>query len=131
MHHKRGYILVISESAEMYLETILVLSKTGPVRSIDVARTMKFSRPSVSVTLHNLENDGYVIFQEDGKIILTEKGKAIAERIYERHEVLSAILEYIGVSPATAADDACKFEHDISDETFNCLKKFFQNSIKN
>lgn len=122
--------MVISESIEMYLETILVLSKNGPVRSIDIARTMKFSRPSVSVTLHNLESEGYVIFQEDGKIILTEKGGKIAERIYERHEVLSAILEHIGVSPATAADDACKFEHDISDETFSCLKRFFEDSIK-
>lgn len=118
--------MIIRESAEMYLETILVLAQKGPVKSIDIAKAMSFSRPSVSVTLHNLENEGYVIFKEDGQILLTDKGNQTASRIYERHQVLTAVLEHIGVSHTTAEEDACKFEHDISDETFNCLKKILE-----
>lgn len=118
--------MIIRESAEMYMETILVLAQKGPVKSIDIAKAMNFSRPSVSVTLHNLENEGYVIFQEDGQILLTDKGNQTASRIYERHQVLTAVLEHIGVSHTTAEEDACKFEHDISDETFNCLKKILE-----
>ncbi|MDY2839750.1 MAG: metal-dependent transcriptional regulator [Treponema sp.] len=113
----------IRESAEMYLETILVLSKKGPVRSIDIAKEMNFSRPSVSVTVHNLEKENYIHIEDDGTISLEEKGREIAERIYERHTVLSALLESIGVSKETASEDACKIEHDISVETFECIKK--------
>ncbi|WP_027728525.1 metal-dependent transcriptional regulator [Treponema sp. C6A8] len=113
----------IRESAEMYLETILVLSKKGDVRSIDIAREMNFSRPSVSVTVHNLEDEHYISITEKGNIILEEKGREIAERIYERHRVLTAVLTNIGVPEDVAENDACKMEHVISEETFNCIKK--------
>lgn len=113
----------IRESAEMYLETILVLSKKGTVRSIDIARSLNFSRPSVSVTVHNLEKEGYIKIADDSTITLEKSGLEIAERIYERHTVLSALLESIGVSKEVAAEDACKIEHDISPETFECIKK--------
>ena len=113
----------IRESAEMYLETILVLSKKGDVRSIDIARAMDFSRPSVSVTVHNLEKEHYIKILENGNIILEPAGLEIAERIYERHTVLTDLLIAIGVSEKTASEDACKIEHDISVETFNCIKK--------
>ena len=113
----------IRESAEMYLETILVLSKKGDVRSIDIARAMNFSRPSVSVTVHNLEKEHYIKINENGTISLEPAGLEIAERIYERHTVITDLLIAIGVSEKTAADDACKIEHDISVETFDCVKK--------
>ena len=113
----------IRESAEMYLETILVLSKQGEVRSIDIARAMNFSRPSVSVTVHNLEKEHYIKINENGTIVLEKAGKEIAERIYERHTVLTELLISIGVSEKTASEDACKIEHDISVETFDCVKK--------
>ncbi len=113
----------IRESAEMYLETILVLSKEGDVRSIDIARAMNFSRPSVSVTVHNLEKEHYIKINENGTIKLEPAGLEIAERIYERHTVLTDLLVAIGVSEEVAADDACKIEHDISIETFDCIKK--------
>lgn len=120
----------IRESAEMYLETILVLSKKGAVRSIDIAKEMNFSRPSVSVTVHNLEAEDYINIDERGNITLLEKGREIAERIYERHTVLSEILKCIGVSEETAVNDACKMEHIISKETFDCIKKYVANAKK-
>jgi len=120
--------MTIRESAEMYLETILVLSEKGSVRAIDIARAMNFSRPSVSVTVHNLEREHYLSIAEDSTIKLEPKGLEIAERIYERHKVLSQLLESIGVSKETAAEDACKIEHDISEETFNCIKKAIKKS---
>lgn len=113
----------IRESAEMYLETILVLSKKGDVRSIDIARAMDFSRPSVSVTVHNLEKEHYIKINDNGTIKLEPAGLEIAERIYERHTVLTNLLVAIGVSEKIAAEDACKIEHDISIETFDCIKK--------
>ena len=113
----------IRESAEMYLETILVLSKKGDVRSIDIARAMDFSRPSVSVTVHNLEKERYIKISENGNITLEPAGREIAERIYERHTVLTDLLIAIGVSEKTAAEDACKIEHDVSIETFDAIKK--------
>lgn len=119
--------MVIRESAEMYLETILVLSKTQEVRAIDIAKAMNFSRPSVSVTLHNLEKEGYIKIQDNQNILLEEKGKSIAEKIYERHTFISSLLQNIGVSKEVATQDACKIEHDISSETFNCLKQKFSN----
>ena len=120
----------IRESAEMYLETILVLSKKGAVRSIDIAHAMNFSRPSVSVTIHNLENEQYVKIGDDGNITLEPKGLEIAEKIYERHTVLSKMLEEIGVPADIAAEDACKIEHDISDITFECIKNRISNNKK-
>lgn len=115
--------MTIRESAEMYLETILVLSKKGDVRSIDIAKEMNFSRPSVSVTVHNLEKENYIRISESGLITLEDKGREIAERIYERHLALTEIFELIGVPKDIAEQDACKIEHVISPETFECIKK--------
>ena len=112
------------ESGEMYLETILRLSETNEiVRSIDVAQAMGFSKPSISRAMKNLRENGYIsINPETGSITLHKKGKEIAEKIYERHLVLTSCLEALGVSSAIAQDDACRIEHVISDETFQALK---------
>ena len=117
----------IQESAEMYLETIHVLQdELGTVRAVDIARKMGFSKPSVSVTVHALEDEGYINIAEDGSITLLQAGLEIAQRIYERHTVIGQILESIGVNHETAYADACKIEHDISPETFECLKNWFK-----
>lgn len=114
----------ISESAEMYLETILVLSKKGDVHAIDIVRAMNFSRPTVSVAIHNLEKEKLVKISDEDHITLEPEGLKIAEMIYERHTVLTELLIRIGVSKEVAAEDACKIEHDISEETFECIKKY-------
>lgn len=114
----------IQESAENYLETILVLGKEkGNVRSIDIANAISFSKPSVSVAMKNLRENGYILMDKDGFIALTEKGHEIAETIYERHTLLSSFLMYLGVSEETASQDACRIEHVISPESFEALKK--------
>ena len=111
------------ESAEMYLETIYTLSlNSTSVRSIDVAETLNYSRPSVSRAVGLLKKDGYLLMDEEGFLTLTEEGRALAEQIYERHTVLTAALEALGVDKETAAEDACKIEHDISDRTFEAIK---------
>ena len=111
------------ESAEMYLETIYTLSlNSTSVRSIDVAEALNYSRPSVSRAVGLLKKDGYLLMDEEGFLALTEEGRALAERIYERHTVLTAALEALGVDKETAAEDACKIEHDISDRTFEAIK---------
>ncbi|OLA60943.1 MAG: DtxR family transcriptional regulator [Firmicutes bacterium CAG:272_52_7] len=111
------------ESGEMYLETILVLSKKKPaVRSIDVGEYMGYSKPSVSRAVGLLKDGGYVIADPDGHLTLTDAGREIAEKIYERHTVLTAFLVRLGVDPETAAEDACKMEHDISDTSFQAIK---------
>lgn len=111
----------------MYLETIHVLQKElGVVRAVDIARRMGFSKPSVSVTVHALEDEGYINIADDGTITLLQSGLDIALRIYERHTVIGEILESIGVNHETAYQDACKIEHDISPETFDCLKAYFK-----
>ena len=111
------------ESAEMYLETIYTLSLNSTcVRSIDVAEALNYSRPSVSRAVGLLKKDGYLRMDEEGFLTLTEEGRTLAERIYERHTVLSAALEALGVDKETAAEDACKIEHDISDRTFEAIK---------
>ena len=111
------------ESAEMYLETIYMLSlNSTSVRSIDVAEALNYSRPSVSRAVGLLKKDGYLLMDEEGFLTLTEEGRALAERIYERHTVLTAALEALGVDKETAAEDACKIEHDISDRTFDAIK---------
>ncbi|MCI8443153.1 MAG: metal-dependent transcriptional regulator [Provencibacterium sp.] len=116
----------IHESAENYLEAILVLQqKNGAVRSIDVAQHMNFTKPSVSRAMSLFRQNGYVTMDRDGFIELTVSGREIAERIYERHRLLTDWLIHLGVSPETAAEDACRIEHDISRETFDCLKEFF------
>ena len=116
----------IRESAEMYLETILVLSKRGEVRSIDIAREMDFSRASVSVTVHALEDKNYIKIDEKGRITLLPKGIAIASEIYDRHVVLSGFLISIGVEEELANRDACKMEHAISHKTFEALKSYIE-----
>ena len=120
--------MVIKESAEMYLETILVLSKKGVVRSIDIAKEMGFSRPSVSVALHALEKEEYISIEPDQTIKLLPKGTDIAKTIYERHTVLTEFFEQIGVKSAIASADACKIEHDISPESFKAIKKLVKNN---
>ena len=111
------------ESAEMYLETIYTLSlNRTSVRSIDVAEALNYSRPSVSRAVGLLKKDGYLLMDGECFLTLTEEGRALAERIYERHTVLTAVLEALGVDKETAAEDACKIEHDISDRTFDAIK---------
>lgn len=114
----------IQESAENYLETILVLKKEkGNVRSIDVVNELGFSKPSVSVAMKHLREDGYVTVDENGFINLTEKGLEIASSIYERHTLISNWLIQLGVPKEIALEDACRMEHVISSETFHALKK--------
>ncbi len=113
----------IQESGEMYLETILILSQKSPyVRSIDVGEYMGFSKPSVSHAMGLLRSGGYVNMDENGYLTLTEAGAELAGKIYERHRVLTRILTLLGVDEKVAAEDACKMEHDISDESFAALK---------
>lgn len=112
------------ESGENYLETILMLQLKGQsVRSIDIAHEMGVSKPSVSRAMGILRDGGFILVEEDGCITLTQLGKKVAERIYERHRVLTDWLIGLGVTPETAAEDACKLEHDISEESFACLKQ--------
>lgn len=112
------------ESGEMYLETILILSEKKPyVRSIDISEEMGFSKPSVSRAVGILKNDGYITVDKDGYITMTDLGLSIANKIYERHNVISAFLIKIGVAEDIAIKDACKIEHDISDETLEAIKK--------
>ena len=114
----------IQESAENYLETILMLKEEkGAVRSIDIARKMDFSKPSVSRAMSLLRENGYITMDKEGLIDLTDAGMEIASRIYERHRFLSKWLVALGVSPETAAEDACRIEHDVSDETFQKIKE--------
>ena len=117
--------MALHESAEMYLETIFVLSQSRPhVRSIDIAEHMGYSKPSISRAMGLLKQGGYVVVDEDGFLSLTDDGKAVAEKIFERHTVLSRLFIRLGVSEAVAAEDACKIEHIISDETFNAIKNY-------
>ena len=119
------------ESGEMYLETILVLGKKKPtVRAVDVADDLGYSKPSVSRGLARLKADGCIIVDADGRIALTEKGRQIAEKIYERHVVLSRTLMALGVDEETALSDACKMEHDLSDSSFEAIKKHFKYESK-
>jgi len=114
----------LQESGEMYLETILILSqKKKNVRSLDVAEYMGFSKPSISRAVGILKNGGFITVDGDGFITLTDAGSEIAGKIYERHTVLTDFLVSIGVDAETAADDACKIEHDISDLSFAALKR--------
>ncbi len=120
----------LQESGEMYLETIYVLSKKLPgVRSLDVAQSMEFSKPSVSRAVSILKNAGYLTVDKDGFLFLTDSGKEIAVKIYERHTVLTNLLTRLGVSPEVAAQDACKMEHAISDESFAAIKRHVQDLL--
>ena len=112
------------ESAEDYLERILILSnQLSVVRAIDIARDMSFSKPSVSVAMHKLEDNGYIEIKDNGALVLTEKGLLIAQSVYERHLVLTKALMSLGVSEEQAKIDACKIEHDLSEESFKAIKK--------
>ena len=117
--------MAIHESGEDYLEAILMIKKrSGNVRSIDVARELSFSKPSVSVAMKNLKTSNYITVDENGFINLTEAGQEIADKIYERHTFLTNWLTSLGVAPEVAAEDACKMEHAISSESFSAIKKF-------
>ena len=112
------------ESLEDYLETILMLQKSrGQVRSIDIANEMNFTKPSVSVAMKNLREKGYITMDITGYITLTETGRQRAEDVLERHTILADLLMYIGVSKETALADACKVEHDLSEESFEAIKR--------
>ena len=117
----------LQESGEMYLETILILTqKSANVRSIDVCEHMGFSKPSVSRAIGLLKNGGYIEVDSDGYISLTEHGREVAVKVYDRHKVLTEFLVFLGVDSETAANDACKIEHDISDESLDAIKKFIE-----
>ena len=119
--------MIIKESAENYLESILVIkSQKGFVRSIDIANDLEVSKPSVSVAMKNFREGGYITVDEDGNIDLTSKGYEIASRVYERHEVISRALMSLGVSEDIALSDSCKIEHVISEETFTKIKEFLK-----
>ena len=121
--------MALHESAEMYLETIYVLTRqSANVRSIDIAEHMSYSKPSISRAVGLLKQGGYVVVDPDGFITLTDEGLAVAKKIFERHTVVSQLLIRLGVSEQTAAEDACKIEHVISDETFNAVKKYLDTS---
>ena len=120
----------INESAENYLETILILSKSRPVvRSVDIAEELGFKKSSVSVAMKNLREKEHITVTREGFIYLTETGRQIAEMIYERHQLLSQWLIRLGVDPKVAVEDACRIEHDISIESFEAIKKFIQPMI--
>lgn len=115
--------MILQESGEMYLESILVLSRQGKsVRSIDIVDYMGYSKPSVSRAVGLLKNGQYIDVDDGGYITLTDAGREVAEKIYERHTVLTAFLRRIGVDEATAAEDACRMEHVISDKSLHALK---------
>ena len=117
----------LQESGEMYLETIYILSKTGkPVRAVDVGEHMGFSKPSVSRAIGLLKQGGYVVTDEEGHLLLTDAGREAAEKTYERHTILTELFVRLGVDPATASEDACKVEHDLSDETFLAIKAYVE-----
>ena len=118
----------IKESAEDYLEKILILSnKNSLVRSIDIVNYMKLSKPSVSVAMKKLRENGYILMDNDGYITLTEEGKKIAEKIYERHMFITKWLQDLGVPEEIASSDACKIEHVLSEETFDAIKEKYKN----
>ena len=117
--------MVLQESGEMYLEAILVLSeKQGHVRSVDVSEYLGYSKPSVSRAVGLLKSGGYLVMEDDGALILTDSGREIGRKIYARHTLLTDLLIKMGVSPETAAADACKLEHAISDESFEAIRRF-------
>lgn len=118
------------ESLEDYLETILMLQKSrGQVRSIDIANEMNFTKPSVSIAMKNLREKDYIKMASDGYITLTENGKMRAESVLERHTILADLLIHIGVSEETAKQDACKLEHDLSEESFKAIKRVFHSEF--
>ena len=124
---KGGTDLHLQESGEMYLESILVLSRTNThIRAIDICEYMGYSKPSVSRAMGLLKKGEYISVDKDGSITLTESGKAVAEKIFERHTLITEMLVHLGVDKDTAADDACKVEHVISDASFEAIKRYVE-----
>ncbi len=119
--------VAIQESGEMYLETILILSRKGPVRSIDVSEYMGYSKPSVSRAVSLLKSGGYLTMEENGFLHLTEAGRELAEKIYDRHTTLTEALLSLGVDRESATEDACRIEHVISDASFQAIKAHMRN----
>lgn len=119
--------MIIKESAENYLETILMLRNTrGHVRSVDIANELNFTKASVSVAMKHFREEGYITTGPDGDIALTDKGLAIAERVMERHNIIAKVLMRLGVDKDTAYEDSCKIEHDISDASFEKIREFLE-----
>ena len=120
----------LQESGEMYLESIYVLSKAqGTVRSIDISEYMGYSKPSVSRAVNLLKNGGYITMDKDNLISLTESGLEIAQKIFDRHTLIANLLIRLGVSEKTAAEDACKLEHSISDEAFEAIRRYMEHHL--
>lgn len=125
---KGAVAVVIHESAEDYLESILILHRRlGMVRSIDIVNELGYSKPSVSIAMKKLRESGYINMAADGAITLNESGMEVALRVYGRHKAITRLFELLGVSSEQAAADACKVEHDLSDETFRCIREFIEN----
>ncbi len=119
--------MVIHESAEDYLESILILrERRGHVRSIDIVNELGYSKPSVSIAMKKLRENGYISMAADGSITLNESGLEIAKRVYGRHKTITKLFALLGVSEKQAAADACKVEHDLSEETFRCISAFVE-----
>ena len=123
--------MALQESGEMYLETILVLSrKSSYVRAIDVGEYMGYSKPSVSIAMKKLRENGYISMDADGFITLNESGLEVASRVYGRHKTLSKLFVLLGVTPEVASEDACKVEHDLSEETFRCIQQYLEKMME-
>lgn len=119
--------MTIHKSAEDYLEMILMIrEQKGYVRSVDVAQALNVTKPSVSVAMKKLRENGYITFDKDNYILLSVSGEKVARHMYERHKTLTGLLMRLGVSEETAKEDACKIEHDISDETFEAIRRYIQ-----
>ena len=119
--------MVIHESAEDYLETILVLQEQlGQVRSIDIVNHLGYSKPSISIAMKKLRESNYISMAPDGTITLNESGLEIAKKVYRRHQMITRLFTILGVSREQAAEDACKVEHDLSAETFECIRAFVE-----
>lgn len=123
--------MIIKESAENYLEAILMIkNRKGIARSIDIANELGFSKASVSIAMKKFREENYITVGDDGQLDLTEKGMEIAERMYERHDLIAKALIAIGVDAQTAYEDSCRIEHDISEETFEKLKDYINSNLK-
>ena len=123
--------MVIHESAEDYLESILVLQqRRGQVRSIDIVNELGYSKPSVSIAMKKLRENGYISMDADGFITLNESGLEVASRVYGRHKTLSKLFVLLGVTPEVASEDACKVEHDLSEETFRCIQQYLEKMME-
>lgn len=130
MDKKEGQVFTVQESGEMYLETIYVLLKNGSdVRAIDVGEHMGYSKPSVSRAMKLLKDGGFIVTDGDGYISLTQKGLSVAEKMYERHTMLTDFLVSLGVDLDIAVEDACKIEHDISDASFEAIKRYVKKAV--